>query len=107
MSWEAPSYNSKERATAHVLRALLGGGRSFESGGAGKGLTTILYRVLGSLVGQNFSAFKVSLFGCSSFVNCSYFRRFIASLKILEFLGFMECARKKTLNKDIRRVLMS
>ena len=59
MSWEAPSYNSKERATAHVLRALLGGGRSFESGGAGKGLTTILYRVLGSLVGQNFSAFKV------------------------------------------------
>ncbi|CBY36234.1 unnamed protein product [Oikopleura dioica] len=61
MSWEAPSYNSKERATAHVLRALLGGGRSFESGGAGKGLTTILYRVLGSLVGQNFSAFKAFL----------------------------------------------
>ena len=42
-----------------MLRALLGGGSSFESGGPGKGLKCLLYRdVLGSLDGQNFTHFK-------------------------------------------------
>ena len=49
IGWEAPSYNSQNRYTAHVLRALLGGGASFSSGGPGKGITSKLYTdVLGA-----------------------------------------------------------
>lgn len=49
IGWEAPSYSSQDRYTAHVLRAMLGGGRSFSSGGPGKGITSKLYtEILGS-----------------------------------------------------------
>jgi processing peptidase subunit alpha len=42
-----------------VLRSLLGGGSSFESGGPGKGLKCILYQdVLATIDGQFFSHFK-------------------------------------------------
>ena len=51
--------SSSERYVCHVLRALLGGGSAFESGGPGKGIQSKLYKdVLSTAEGQNFSHFK-------------------------------------------------
>ena len=65
IGWKAASYTNGETETrhdryvCHVLRALLGGGSAFESGGPGKGLKSFLYaNVLGSSQGQHFSHFK-------------------------------------------------
>ena len=60
IAWEAPGYrDGQDKFAAHVLRSLLGGGSSFESGGPGKGLKCILYRnVLATFEGQQFSHFK-------------------------------------------------
>jgi len=60
IAFEAPAYrDTTEKYHAHVLRALLGGGSAFESGGPGKGLYCLFYAdVLASIDGQRFSHFK-------------------------------------------------
>ena len=54
IAWEAPSINDPDRYTCHVLRAMLGGQSYFESGGPGKGITSLLCtQILANPMEQN------------------------------------------------------